>query len=149
MAPREPAVALSEADISICIPGTSLCSLLCPHPALANIGVDEHSAVPWWLRDGPGGVFEELLLTKAGQNDNSGANQEQSLVCGELVSEVPVCPGHSGSMPPLMWPPLLSELVDRAKNGVFPGGILEFGYPGLAEGNVIDSHIQFDFPRSS
>ena len=53
------------------------------------------------------------------------------------------------SMPPLMWPPLLSELVDRAKNGVFPGGILEFGYPGLAEGNVIDSHIQFDFPRSS
>ena len=49
----------------------------------------------------------------------------------------------------LMWPPLLSELVDRAKNGVFPGGILEFGYPGLAEGNVVDSHIQFDFPRSS
>ena len=54
----------------------------------------------------------------------------------------------SGSMPPLMWPPLLSELVDRAKNGVFPGGILEFGYPGLAEGNVINSHIQFDLPRS-
>ena len=43
----------------------------------------------------------------------------------------------------------LSELVDRAKNGVFPGGILEFGYPGLAEGNVVNSHIQFDFPRSS
>ena len=50
----------------------------------------------------------------------------------------------------LLWcgHPLLSELVDCAKNGVFPGGILEFGYPGLAEGNVIDSHIQFDFPRS-
>ena len=48
-------------------------------------------------------------------------------------------------MPLLVWPPLLSELVDRAKNGVFPGGILEFGYPGLAEGNVVDSHIQFDF----
>ena len=49
----------------------------------------------------------------------------------------------------LVWPPLLSELVDCAKNGVFPGGILEFGYPGLAEGNVVNSHIQFDFPRSS
>ena len=59
----------------------------------------------------------KILLTKAGQNDNSGAHQEQSLVCRELVSEVPVCPGHSGSMPPLMWPPLLSELVDRAKMG--------------------------------
>ena len=59
VAPREPVVALWEAEIGVCIPGTSLCSLLCPHPALANIGVDEHSAVPWWLRDGPGGVFED------------------------------------------------------------------------------------------
>ena len=91
----------------------------------------------------------KILLTKAERNDNSGANQEQSLVSGEVVSEVPLCPGHSRSMPPLVWPPLLSELVDRAKNGVFPGGILEFGYPGLAKGNVVDSHIQFDFPRSS
>ena len=91
----------------------------------------------------------KILLTKAAWNDNSWAHQEQSLICGELVSEVPVCPGHSGSMPPLVWPPLLSELVNHAKNGVFPGGILEFGYPGLVEGNVIDSYIQFDFPRSS
>ena len=91
----------------------------------------------------------KILLMKAGQNDNSGAHQEQSLVCGELVSEVPVCPGRLWSMPPLVWPPLLSELVDCAKNGVFPGGILEFGYLGLAEGNVVNSHIQFDFPRSS
>ena len=91
----------------------------------------------------------KILLPKTGWNDNSGTHQEQSLFCTELVSEVPVCPCHSGSMPPLVWPPLLNELVDRAKNGVFPGGILEFGYPGLAEGNVIDSHIQFDFPRSS
>ena len=59
MAPRELAVALLEAEISVCIPGTSLCSLLCLHPALANIGADKHSAVPWWLRDGPGGVFED------------------------------------------------------------------------------------------
>ena len=91
----------------------------------------------------------KILLTKAGRNNNSGAHQEQSLVCRELASEVPVCPGDSGSMPPLMWPPLLSELDDHAKNGVFPGGILKFGYPGLAEGNVVDSHIKFDFPRSS
>ena len=82
MAPCEPAVALWEAEISVCIPGTSLCSMLCPHPALANIGVDEHSAVPWWLRDA---LVESLkiLLTKAGWNDNSGAHQEQSLICGE------------------------------------------------------------------
>ena len=59
MAPREPAVALWEAEINVCIPCTSLCSLLCQRPALANIGVDERSAVPWWLRDGPGGVFED------------------------------------------------------------------------------------------
>ena len=91
----------------------------------------------------------KILFPKAGRNDNSGTHQEQSLICRELVSEVPVRPGHPGSMPPLMWPPLLSELVDHAKNGVFPGGILEFGYPGLAEGNVIDSHIHFGFPRSS
>ena len=45
MAPHEPAVALWEAETGVCIPGTSLCSLLCPHPALASIGVDEHSAV--------------------------------------------------------------------------------------------------------
>ena len=82
----------------------------------------------------------KILLPKAGQNYNSGTRQEQSLICRELVSEVPVCPGHSGSMPPLVWPPLLSELVDHPKNGVFPGGFLEFGYPGLAEGNVIDSY---------
>ena len=91
----------------------------------------------------------KILLMKAGQNDNSGIHQQQSLICGELVSEVPVRPGHSRSMPPLVWPPLLSELVHCAKNGVFPRSFLKFGYPGLAEGNVIDSHIQFDFPRSS
>ena len=91
----------------------------------------------------------KILLMKAGRNDNSRTHQEQSLVCRELVSEVPVHPGHSGSIPPLVWPPLLSELVDCAKNGVFPSGFLEFGYPGLAEGNVVNSHIQFDFPRSS
>ena len=62
----------------------------------------------------------KILFTKAGWNDNSGAHQEQSLICGELVSEVPVCPGHLWSMPPLMWPPLLSELVDCAKNGGLP-----------------------------
>ena len=59
MAPPGLAVALWEAEISVCIPGISLCSLLCLHPALANIGVDEHFAVLWWLRDGPGGVFED------------------------------------------------------------------------------------------
>ena len=90
----------------------------------------------------------KILLMKAGWNDNSGTHQQQSLICRELVSEVPVCPGHSGSMPPLVWPPLLSELVHCAKNGVFPCSFLKFGYPDLAEGNVINSHIQFDFPRS-
>ena len=59
MASHEPAGALWETEICVCIPGTSLCSLLCPDPALANIGVDEHSAVLWWLRDGPDGVFED------------------------------------------------------------------------------------------
>ena len=59
MAHHELVMALWEAEIGKCIPGTSLCSLLCLHPALANIGVDEHSAVLWWLRDGPGGVFED------------------------------------------------------------------------------------------
>ena len=59
MAYCEPAVAVWEAEIGVCIPGTSLCSLLCLHPALASIGVDKHSAVLWWLRDGPGGVFED------------------------------------------------------------------------------------------
>ena len=59
MALCELAVALWEAEIGVCILGTSLCSLLCLHPALANIGVDRHSAVLWWLRDGPGGVFED------------------------------------------------------------------------------------------
>ena len=57
MAPLELAMALWEAETGKCILGTSLCSQLCLHPALANIGVDEHSAVLWWLRDGPGRVF--------------------------------------------------------------------------------------------
>ena len=61
MAPREPAVAPWGAEICVYIPGTSLCNLLCPHPALASKGVDEHSAVPWWLRDGPHGVFGGIL----------------------------------------------------------------------------------------
>ena len=59
MAHHELAMALWEAETSECIPGTSLCSLLCLHPALANIGAGRHSAVLWWLRDGPGGVFED------------------------------------------------------------------------------------------
>ena len=91
----------------------------------------------------------KILLMEARQNDNSRTHQQQSLICRELVSEVPVCPGHPGSMPPLVWPPLLNELVHCAKNVVFPHSFLKFGYPGLAEGNVINSHIQFDFPRSS
>ena len=91
----------------------------------------------------------KILLMKAGQNDNSRTHQQESLICRELVSEVPVHPDHSGSMPPLVLPPLLSELVHCAKNGVFPCSFLKFGYLGLAEGNVIDSHIQFNFPRSS
>ena len=91
----------------------------------------------------------KVLLMEAGWNDNSRTHKQQSLICRELVSEVPVRPGHLRSMPSLVWPPLLSKLVDSAKNGVFPHSILEFGNPGLAEGYVIDSHIQFDFPRSS
>ena len=59
VAHHELAVALWEAEITVCIPGTSLCSLLCLHPVLASIGVDGHSAVPWWLIGGPGGVFED------------------------------------------------------------------------------------------
>ena len=90
----------------------------------------------------------KILLMEAGWNDYSGTHLQQSLICRELVSVVPIHPGHPESMPPLVWPPLLSELVHCAKNGVFPRGFLKFGYPGLAEGNVIDSHIQFDFPRS-
>ena len=39
MAHHELAMALWEAEIGKCIP--------------------EHSAVLWWLRDGPGGVFED------------------------------------------------------------------------------------------
>ena len=61
----------------------------------------------------------KIILTKAGRNDNSGAHQEQSLICGELVSEVPVRPGHLQTMPPLIWPPLLSELVDVPRMGSF------------------------------
>ena len=91
----------------------------------------------------------KILLMESGWNDISRTHQEQSLICRELVSEVPVCPGHPRSMPPLVWPPLLSQLVHCAKNGFFPHSFLKFGYPGLAEGNVINSHIQFDFPRSS
>ena len=59
MAHHELAMALLEAEISECIPGTSWCSLLYPHPALANISAGRRSAVLWWLRDGPGGVFED------------------------------------------------------------------------------------------
>ena len=91
----------------------------------------------------------KILLMEAGWNDDSRTHQQQSLICRELVSEVPVCPGHPWSMPSLVCPSLLSKLVDSAKNRVFPHSILEFGNPGLAEGYVIDSHIQFDFPRSS
>ena len=73
----------------------------------------------------------EILLTEARRNNNSGPHQQQSLICRELVSEVPVRPGHPWSMPFLMWPSLLSKLVHCAKNGVFPHSILEFGNPGL------------------
>ena len=90
----------------------------------------------------------KILLMEAGWNNNSRTHQQQSLVCRELVSEVPVRPGHPGSMPPLVWPPLLSELVHCAKNGVFPHSFLKFGYPGLAEGNVIDSHISLISPEA-
>ena len=90
----------------------------------------------------------KILLMKARQNYNSRTHQQQSLICRELVSEVPVRPDHSWSMPSLMWPSLLSKLVHCAKNQIFPHSILEFGNPGLAECYVIDSHIQFDFHRS-
>ena len=73
----------------------------------------------------------KILLTEAGRNDNSRTNQQQSLICRELVSEVPVCPGHPGSMPPLVWPPLLSELVHCAKNGVFPRSSLSLAIQAL------------------
>ena len=73
----------------------------------------------------------KILLMKAGQNDNSRTHQQQSLICRELVSEVPVCPGHSGSMSPLVWPPLLSELVHCAKNGVFPRSFLKLAIQAL------------------
>ena len=90
-----------------------------------------------------------ILLMKARWNYDSMTHQQQSLICRELVSEVPVCPGHSQSMPSLVWPSLLSKLVNCAQNGVFPHCIFEFGNPGLVEGNVINSHIQFYFPSSS
>ena len=58
MAHYELAVALWEAETGEYIPGTSWCNLLCPHPALANIGASRHSAVLWWLRGDLGRAFE-------------------------------------------------------------------------------------------
>ena len=115
-------MALWEVVTGRYILGISWCNLLCLHPALANTSAGGHSVGLSWLRGDLGEAFH---------------------------GEVPVCPGHPWSMPSLVWPPLLSQLVHCAKNGVFPHNFYKFGYPGLAEGNVIDSHIQFDFPRSS
>ena len=44
-----------------------------------------------------------------------------------------------------MVPHELAVALREAEIGIC---IPEFGYPGLAEGNVVNSHIQFDFPRS-
>ena len=116
MAHCELARALWEAETSECIPGTSWCNLQYLHPALANTSAGRHSVGLLWLRDGPGETFKVLLM-EAGQNDNSRTHQQQSLIFGELVSEVPVHSGHLWSMPSLVWPSLLSKLVDSAKNG--------------------------------
>ena len=51
--------ALWEAETGGYILGTSWCNLLCLHPALANTSAGRHSVGLWWLRDGPGGVFED------------------------------------------------------------------------------------------
>ena len=46
----------------------------------------------------------KILLPKAGWNDNSGGPSGAVPSSVESWSlEVPVCPGHSGSMPPLVW----------------------------------------------
>ena len=66
----------------------------------------------------------KILLMEAGWNDNSRTHQEQALICRELVSEVPLCPGHPQSMPSLVVPSLLSQLVYYVKNGVFSCGFL-------------------------
>ena len=54
MAHRELVMAVWEEETGICIPGISLCSLWCLHPAWANTDVDGHSVRLLWQRGGPG-----------------------------------------------------------------------------------------------
>ena len=56
----------------------------------------------------------QKIFTEAGWNYYARAHQQQAFICRKLVFEVPVCPGHPWSMPPLMWPSLLSELAHHA-----------------------------------
>ena len=59
MAHHELARALWEAETGRYILCTSWCSLLCLHPALANIGADGCSVGLLWLRGDLGGAFED------------------------------------------------------------------------------------------
>ena len=56
---------------------------------------------------------------------------------------------HPGSMPPLMWLPLLSQLIYIAGDGFFCSGLLQFGHPDLVEFNKVDMHVQIDLLRAS
>ena len=59
MARHELAVALWEVETNGYTLGTSLCNLLCLHPALANIDAGGHSVGLLWLRDGLGEAFQD------------------------------------------------------------------------------------------
>ena len=41
-----------------------------------------------------------------------------------------------------------AESIDTSDR-VFPSCLLQFGYPGLVKGNIIDTHVQLDFLRST
>ena len=60
MAHRELAMVLWEVEIDRYTLGTSLCNLLCLHPALANIDAGGCSVGLLWLRDGLG---EALMVS--------------------------------------------------------------------------------------
>ena len=59
MAHHELAMALWEEETGGYILGTSLCSLICLHPAPANTDADGHSVGLLWLRDGSGEAFQD------------------------------------------------------------------------------------------
>ena len=86
----------------------------------------------------------ECSLSLACRNDDSLSFHQESIVCAEFISLVPVLSCNTGNSFPVVWPFFLCQVEDNCQDRVFCCSILELPQSFCCESMMFYPHVQLD-----